>query len=169
MMDSLVETLVFKTDSEEATYALAKNIGQALAGSEVICLTGELGAGKTVFVRGLAAGLGVADESSVCSPSFTLVNVYQGRVPLYHVDLYRLEDEVEIADLGLEDYLGEGVMAIEWSEKLGQTFRGVKKLEVDIKVLSHEKREIIIRGLENFPELHKLIKAENKSGADKAG
>ncbi|MBC7363162.1 MAG: tRNA (adenosine(37)-N6)-threonylcarbamoyltransferase complex ATPase subunit type 1 TsaE [Candidatus Aminicenantes bacterium] len=160
-MNSLVETLVFETDSEEETYALAKYVGQSLSGKEVIYLTGELGAGKTVFVRGLAAGLGVEDESSVCSPSFTLVNVYQGCLPLYHVDLYRLEDEEEIADLGLEDYLGEGVMAIEWSEKMGQAFRGIKKLEVSIEVISQEKRKITIRGLENFPELHKVILAKN--------
>jgi len=161
-MEDQIKTIIFNSGSEEDTYSLAKKIGQSLPGPTLIFLTGELGAGKTVFVRGLAAGLGVEDESLVCSPSFTLVNVYQGRMPLYHVDLYRLENEEEIADLGLEDYLGEGVMAVEWSEKMGQLFHEVKRLEVVIEVVDHEKRIITIKKLDDFPEVFKAIAQQNK-------
>jgi len=81
--------LTFLARSEEETFELARRLGQSLQGNEVILLIGELGAGKTLMVAGLAAGLGVGDETYVCSPSFTLINIYQGRVPLYHLDLYR--------------------------------------------------------------------------------
>ncbi|MGB9837084.1 MAG: tRNA (adenosine(37)-N6)-threonylcarbamoyltransferase complex ATPase subunit type 1 TsaE [Candidatus Saccharicenans sp.] len=151
---------VFYSNSEEDTYCLAKKIGQSLQGNELIFLSGELGAGKTVFVRGLAAGLGLQDDSLVCSPSFTLVNVYYGRVPVYHVDLYRLEGEEEVAELGLEDYLGTGVMAVEWSEKIGRALGGVKKLEVVIEVLNPEERKIVVSGLEDFPEVLKALGQE---------
>jgi len=118
--------LVFTTGSEEETFELAKNLGQSLGGDEVILLIGELGAGKTLMVGGLAAGLGVSDQTYVCSPSFTLLNIYQGRVLLYHLDLYRLGEAQEIADLGLEDLLGSGVVAIEWAEKLPFESKGLR-------------------------------------------
>lgn len=151
---------VFYSNSEEDTYSLAKKIGQSLQGNELVFLSGELGAGKTVFVRGLAAGLGLQDDSLVCSPSFTLVNVYYGRVPVYHVDLYRLEREEEVVELGLEDYLGTGVMAVEWSEKIGRALGGVKRLEVVIEVLNPEERKIVVSGLEDFPEVLKALSQE---------
>ncbi len=160
-MENLIKTAVYDSNSEEDTFNLARKIGESLRGTELIFLSGELGAGKTVFVRGLAAGLGVEDESLVCSPSFTLINVYTGRVPLYHVDLYRLEGEEEIEGLGLEDYLGEGVMAVEWSEKMGRTFCEIKRLEVVIEVTGQERRRIIIKGLENFPEVLSFLENEN--------
>lgn len=153
IVENQIKTVVFESYSEEDTINLARKIGQSLKGTELIFLSGELGAGKTAFVRGLAAGLGVEDESLVCSPSFTLVNVYTGRVPLYHVDLYRLEGEEEIEELGLEDYLGEGVVAVEWAEKMGRVFCEIKRLEVLFEVMDQDKRKIIIKGLENFPEV----------------
>jgi tRNA threonylcarbamoyladenosine biosynthesis protein TsaE len=97
---------------------VAKRIGRSLKGGEVILLVGELGAGKTVFAKGLAAGLGLRNVREVCSPTFTLLNVYRARVPIYHLDLYRLEGESEIRDLGFEEYIGEGVVVIEWGEKI---------------------------------------------------
>jgi len=106
------------TNSEQETFELARDLGSRLQGREVVLLVGELGAGKTVFSRGLAAGLGIADITEVCSPSFTLVNVYQARFPVYHMDLYRLEKKSEIQDLGWEDFLDQGVLIIEWAEKL---------------------------------------------------
>lgn len=140
--------LVFTTGSEEETFELAKNLGQSLGGDEVILLIGELGAGKTLMVGGLAAGLGVGDQTYVCSPSFTLLNIYEGRVPLYHLDLYRLGEAQEIADLGLEDLLGSGVVAIEWAEKLPLEIKGVKVIKIFIEVIGDKERRIKISGLE---------------------
>jgi tRNA threonylcarbamoyladenosine biosynthesis protein TsaE len=140
--------LVFTTSSEEETFELAKDLGQRLGGDEVILLIGELGAGKTLMVGGLAAGLGVSGETYVCSPSFTLLNIYQGRVPLYHLDLYRLGEAQEIADLGLEDLLGSGVVAIEWAEKLPFEIKGVKVIKIFIEVIGDTERRVKFSGLE---------------------
>ena len=140
--------LIFLARSEEETFELARKLGQSLQGDEAILLIGELGAGKTLMVAGLAAGLGVSDETYVCSPSFTLINIYQGRVPLYHLDLYRLSDAEEIVDLGLEDLLGSGVVAIEWAEKLPYEIKGVKVIKIFIEVINEDQRRITISGLE---------------------
>jgi len=122
----------FTTRSEEESLSLAERMGASLKGSEVVLLEGELGAGKTVFTRGLAAGLGLEDLSLVCSPSFTLVNVYPARVPIFHMDLYRLLDPGELDDLGWEDFLGQGVIVVEWGERLGyedEAFRVLIRVE----------------------------------------
>lgn len=104
------------TASEEETSAAGERLGAALQAGAVVLLHGDLGAGKTAFVRGLARGLGAPDEE-VTSPTFTIVQEYPGRVTLYHVDLYRLEER-EVDDLGLEELvLGDGVVAIEWAER----------------------------------------------------
>jgi tRNA threonylcarbamoyladenosine biosynthesis protein TsaE len=103
---------VVTTRSEEETFELARRMAENFKGKEVVLLSGELGAGKTVFAKGLAAGAGVVAIDRVSSPSFTLVNIYEGRWPVFHIDLYRLEREAEILDLGWEDYLGEGVVVV---------------------------------------------------------
>ena len=107
-----------ETHSQEETAAVGRQIGSAMSGSRVILLSGDLGAGKTAFVRGLAEGLGI-DPAQVSSPTFTLIQEYRGgRLPLHHVDLYRLKP-VEVDDLGLQDLtLEEGVTAIEWPDRL---------------------------------------------------
>jgi tRNA threonylcarbamoyladenosine biosynthesis protein TsaE len=140
--------LTLLSRSEEETFELARKLGQTLQGEEVILLIGELGAGKTLMVAGLAAGLGVNEQTYVCSPSFTLINVYQGRVTLYHLDLYRLSDPEEIVDLGLEDLLGSGIVAIEWAEKLPYEVKGVKVIKIFIEVINEDQRRITISGLE---------------------
>jgi tRNA threonylcarbamoyladenosine biosynthesis protein TsaE len=117
---------VVVTRSEEETFRLAEELASGFKGVEVVLLTGELGAGKTVFAKGLAAGLGVTDAGRVSSPSYTLVNVYKGRVSVYHIDLYRLESASEIRDLGWEDYLGEGVVIVEWAERLPFPIDGIR-------------------------------------------
>lgn len=106
------------TRSEEETFRLAEDLASDFSGGEVVLLEGELGAGKTVFAKGLAAGAGVRNIHQVCSPSFTLVNVYEGRHRIFHIDLYRLERAADIEDLGWEDYLGEGIVIVEWADKL---------------------------------------------------
>ena len=104
------------TSSEEETAAAGARLGASLQAGSVLLLYGNLGAGKTAFVRGLARGLGAHDDD-VTSPTFTIVQEYPGRVTLYHVDLYRLEER-EVDDLGLEELvLGDGVVAIEWAER----------------------------------------------------
>ncbi len=105
------------THSPEETFELGRALGQSLAGGEVLALVGDLGAGKTHFVKGLAAGLGHGQE--VTSPTFTLIHEYTGgRVPLYHFDFYRLESEEDVLRIGLDDYLeGKAIVAIEWADK----------------------------------------------------
>ena len=96
-----------------------RSLGRLLERGEIIGLTGELGAGKTCFVRGLAEGLDVGGEAWIRSPTFTLINEYHGRVPLYHIDLYRLGDRHEMEGLGLRDYFySDGVSVVEWFDHL---------------------------------------------------
>lgn len=129
------------TRSGDETFELARRLGEGFQGTEVVLLTGELGAGKTVFAKGLAAGAGVTDPNRVSSPSFTLVNIYEGRHRIYHIDLYRLERAAEVADLGWEDMLGQGIVVVEWAEKL--TFP-VDGLRVRIEPLGDDERRITI-------------------------
>ncbi len=103
--------------SEAETIALAGKLVSYFKSGDVIVLEGRLGAGKTVFVKGLAAALGI-DESLVNSPSFTLVNEYPGSRPLYHFDLYRLENPEELYEIGWDEYAGrDGIVIVEWGEK----------------------------------------------------
>lgn len=120
------EDQVLTTRSERGTYLAARRLAAAFRGDEVVFLTGELGAGKTVFARGIAAGLGMKNPRLVCSPSYTLINVYQGRVPILHLDLYRLGGQAEIRDLGFEDHLGEAVILIEWGERIAFPLDGIR-------------------------------------------
>lgn len=109
----------FHSQSPEDTRQLGERIGRWLQAGDILLLFGDLGAGKTTLIQGIAAGLEVGPDQYVRSPTFTLINEYKGRLPVYHVDLYRIESTAELADLGLEDYLfGEGVTLVEWGEKL---------------------------------------------------
>ena len=110
-------------------------------GTEAILLTGELGAGKTVFAKGIAAGLGMRDWARVCSPSFTIMNIYKARHPIYHFDLYRLEKSADILDLGWEDYLGRGVVIVEWGERIPFPLRAIR---VEIKISRDNERKLKI-------------------------
>lgn len=101
--------------NEKDTYNVGYSVGQKAKSGEVYCLSGDLGVGKTVFTQGFAAGLGVVDI--VNSPTFTIVHEYNGRMPFYHFDVYRISDVEEMYDIGFEEYLeGEGVCLIEWAE-----------------------------------------------------
>jgi tRNA threonylcarbamoyladenosine biosynthesis protein TsaE len=108
-----------RTTSPEETFELARAFAARLKAGDVVALDGELGAGKTLFVQGLAAGMGVPEEVFVRSPSFAILNEYRGgRVPIYHLDFYRLVRPEELGDLGLEEYLdGDGVCVVEWAER----------------------------------------------------
>jgi tRNA threonylcarbamoyladenosine biosynthesis protein TsaE len=113
-----METRTIATHSEEETAALGREVAASLSAGDVLLLYGDLGAGKTAFVRGLAEGLGIPRDD-VSSPTFTLIQEYRGgRLPLFHVDLYRIEDPREFDDLGLDEIAEGGVLAIEWAVKL---------------------------------------------------
>ena len=108
------------SNSPEQTRELGEKLGRLLSRGNVVALVGELGAGKTVLTQGLAKGLGVGPDEYVSSPSFALVNQYRGRVPIYHLDIYRLGGEAEMVALGYEDYFEpDGVTIIEWADKVG--------------------------------------------------
>ncbi len=123
-MKSKIEPVVFQTKSVSETIRLGKKIGRHLIAGDVIALVGELGAGKTQFIKGLASGVGVKNHRYISSPSFTLINEYQGRIPFYHIDLFRLKTEEEAEELGLEEYChGDGVTAIEWADRVPSLLR----------------------------------------------
>lgn len=115
--------MITTTSSEAETAAVGRHLAQTLDRGAVVLLSGDLGAGKTAFVRGMAEGLGI-DPADVTSPTFTLIQEYRGgRLPLYHVDLYRLRS-IEVEDLGLDDErMGEGITAIEWPDRLPRPFK----------------------------------------------
>ncbi|MEM7009474.1 MAG: tRNA (adenosine(37)-N6)-threonylcarbamoyltransferase complex ATPase subunit type 1 TsaE [Thermodesulfobacteriota bacterium] len=108
-------------NSSDETLKLGEIIGKSLIPGSIIALVGDLGAGKTVLVKGLASGLGVAEEPN--SPTFVIMNSYEGKMPLYHYDLYRLSDEDELAGIGYEEhFFGEGVAAVEWADRVQGIF-----------------------------------------------
>ena len=130
------------TKSAEATVELGKKIGAFLLPNDVIALTGQLGAGKTTLIQGIAAGLCVKDY--VTSPTFIIINEYAGRLPLYHIDLYRLDEGLGIADLGVEEYFARGgVCVIEWAERLKGLLPPAAE-KIGLKVISEEEREICV-------------------------
>lgn len=126
--------------SPEETSQIGRQIAVQLRAGDVLALAGDLGAGKTQFVKGVADGMGV--ESEVTSPTFTLIHEYPGRLPLYHVDLYRLESEEEVLRIGIDDYMeGDGVTVIEWADKFGALMpRGVRWIH--FRALEGNEREI---------------------------
>ena len=111
----------FKTESPEETQALGEKLGETLKRGDVIALIGDLGTGKTCLTQGIARGVGIASGEVVNSPSYILINEYNGIVPIYHIDLYRLENSEEIAELGLSEYVeGDGICIIEWAERMAE-------------------------------------------------
>jgi tRNA threonylcarbamoyladenosine biosynthesis protein TsaE len=120
------------TQSEDETSALGRELASTLSAGDVVLLSGELGAGKTALVRGLAEGLGVPRDD-VSSPTFTLIQEYRGgRLTLFHVDLYRIEDPREFDELGLDEIAEDGVLAIEWAEKLDARLKPSRYVTVRI-------------------------------------
>lgn len=117
----------FYTASAQETEQLGQRLGQGLKPGAVIAYSGDLGAGKTAFTRGLARGLGIEDP--ITSPTYTIVNEYPGKIPLFHFDMYRLGSSEDLFDIGWEDYLTRGgVIAVEWSERVEDAFDEVENL-----------------------------------------
>jgi tRNA threonylcarbamoyladenosine biosynthesis protein TsaE len=118
------------THSEQETFALAERLAHGLKPGSFVLLHGDLGAGKTTFVRGLAAGLGV-DPEAVTSPTFVLIQHYRGPTPLIHADLYRLESAAAVDDLGLEEIGSGGVVAVEWAERMPRVPEGSVSVRIE--------------------------------------
>ena len=134
--------MVIFTKGEAETEAAGAAFAETLPNGTVVALYGDLGAGKTAFVRGMARGLGI--DARVSSPTFTIVNEYLGQRELYHFDMYRLASSEELFDIGWEDYLNRGgVCAVEWSENVSDAFEG-DEITVRIEKLSADERRIEI-------------------------
>jgi tRNA threonylcarbamoyladenosine biosynthesis protein TsaE len=134
------------SDSREQTLEIGRRIGNVLAPGDIVALIGELGSGKTCLTQGMAKGLGVAENVPVVSPTFTLVNEYPGRVPLVHLDVYRLSGPRDLEDMGYEEYFyGGGVVVIEWAEKIRRILPE-RTLVIRMAYLDENTRELIIEG-----------------------
>jgi tRNA threonylcarbamoyladenosine biosynthesis protein TsaE len=129
--------LVTSTPAE--TEAAGEELGRRLRAGDVVLLSGELGAGKTTFVRGVARGIG--SDAAVASPTFQLVRVYRGRTQLAHVDLYRVDEESELAELGLDELVDQGAVVIEWGDRLH--VGGAARIEIE--QLGGERRRIRVK------------------------
>ncbi|MDA3901960.1 MAG: tRNA (adenosine(37)-N6)-threonylcarbamoyltransferase complex ATPase subunit type 1 TsaE [Desulfuromusa sp.] len=130
-----------QSDGESQTLKLGEKLGRLLQQPTLVLLRGDLGAGKTVFARGVARGLGVDPIIPITSPTFTLMNHYQARLDLYHFDLYRLSEPDELIELGFDDYAyGSGVALVEWPEKLENS--EISGLWVHLKRIDDDRREI---------------------------
>lgn len=141
-----MKELLFHSPSEECTLLLGVTIGKLLDPGDIIALHGELGAGKTLLVRGIAQGLGVPSNNRVTSPTFTIINEYSGRLYLYHLDLYRISGPDDLESFPWEESLfGSGVAAIEWPERLGGLLP-VDRWEISMTVTGEESRTISISG-----------------------
>jgi len=133
---------VYYSRNARETVGFGKKFGKTLKPNDVVCLTGDLGAGKTTLIQGIAEGCGVKDY--VTSPTFIIINEYQGRLPFFHFDLYRLNDVREIEDLGVEEYFTRGgVCVIEWAEKL-DGLRPKEAREIKIEIVSENERKICV-------------------------
>ena len=137
--------MVITTRSSEETIKLGERIGRLLAPNNVLALTGELGAGKTTLIQGIAGGMGIANW--VTSPTFTLINEFKGRIDLFHVDLYRIDRMEDAEDIAIEEYFkAGGVTVIEWAEKI-KPLLPESVIEIGIKFRSENERDIDIKGL----------------------
>lgn len=129
------------TNSELETIEIAQNIESEKFPNMVICLNGELGSGKTMFVKGIANALGITEV--ITSPTFNIIKEYDGELPLYHLDVYRLDEESN--DIGIEEYFSKGgIVVIEWAENI-KDILPEERLEVKIKVLGENKRSLVFK------------------------
>ena len=142
----------FYTASPQETEELGRRLGAQLKPGAIIAYYGDLGAGKTAFTRGLARGLGIQDP--ITSPTYTIVNEYEGRIPLFHFDMYRLSCSDELFDIGWEDYLSRsGVIAVEWSERVEDALEGALTIQIRKDPDRDDGRIITIEGGENYADL----------------
>lgn len=139
------------TESTNDTERLGERIASVLHGREMIALFGGLGAGKTAFTRGLCRGLGI--EDGVSSPTFAIVNAYRGRFPVYHFDMYRITSEDDLFAVGYYDYLGTGIIVIEWSENIESELEP-DSVRIHISKTSNDDERVIeIEGLDDYADI----------------
>lgn len=137
-------SIIIKTTSVKETIAIGKKLGKLMSPGDVIYLTGELGAGKTCFVKGIAEGLGIRGKD-ITSPTFIIINEYKGKIPLYHIDLYRIGVIDDLRDIGMEELVyGKGVTAIEWAERIKDVLPD-ERLDVTLKWVDEKTRSIVIK------------------------
>ena len=146
------------SNSSEETQRIGSDLARKMPIPGTILLRGDLGSGKTTLTRGIARGLGLNDPTLVNSPSFTLVNIYQGDCPIYHVDLYRLQNDRDMYSIGLDEFLGkEGVTIVEWSERL--SFPIEEAMEIEIEDAGDDRRVLHVR----FPSTAKSLQRQRGS------
>jgi len=156
--EAILEVMV---ESEKATEQLGRKLASLLSTGDVIALHGELGAGKTCLVHGLAKGLGI-EKGLVASPSFSLINEYPGPRPLFHIDCYRLHLEDEIQELGLEEYFdGPGITVIEWAERIRDLPED--RLDITFIILDESRRRIQIKAYGHLADRFKKWDPEVRS------
>jgi tRNA threonylcarbamoyladenosine biosynthesis protein TsaE len=137
-------SITLESSSEERSSSVGEALGRTLEPGDIVALWGELGAGKTFLAGSIAHGLGIPRTVPITSPTFTLINEYEGRLPLYHLDLYRLADPDEIETLPWRDVLyGEGVAVIEWPERLGALIPA-ERWDIVIEILGDHERRITV-------------------------
>ena len=140
------------------TLDIGRIIGENLTGGTVVALTGELGAGKTCLTQGIAKGLGISKEYYVTSPTFTLINEYPGRIPLYHMDVYRLSGSRDLEDMGYEEYFyGNGVVVIEWAERVDDIIPA-EALLIKLEHVNGNKRKIRISCESGISSISRMLK-----------
>ncbi|MDO8140882.1 MAG: tRNA (adenosine(37)-N6)-threonylcarbamoyltransferase complex ATPase subunit type 1 TsaE [Candidatus Brocadiales bacterium] len=138
--------ITFKSTSSEETIRFGERLGKLLAPGHVVALVGELGAGKTTMVKGIVRGLGVIDKRAVKSPTFALVHRYEGRIPIYHFDAYRLGSNQEMLAIGSDEMVyGNGVSIIEWADKVPECLPE-EYLKITLIAVSENERTIEMRG-----------------------
>ena len=149
-------TIEILSDSPAETMAFGAKIGAALKGGEVICFVGQLGSGKTHLIKGIAAGLGAEDAGEVNSPTFVLVNEYEGDhmcLDVYHIDAYRLESVEEFENLGFDDMCyRRSVVLVEWADKIMPIFDGMETILIELSHISDHQRRIIIKNFHSLLE-----------------
>ena len=134
----------FETSSAAETEQLGRKLAERFGAGDCVALAGELGSGKTVLVRGIALGLGIEDQRLVCSPTYVLVREYAGAIPIFHIDLYRLtEPASELAELGADEMLAEGLVLIEWADRAGEALPR-PRWQIDIEVTGADLRRLCL-------------------------
>ncbi len=137
--------IVIYTENSKQTFKLGETLGDVLYEGDCIALFGTLGSGKTLLTQGIARGLNVPENVYVTSPTFTLINEYPGRIPIYHVDLYRISNEDELIELGLDELMLErGVVVVEWAEKLPDRYLKSCNVRIRLEIEDAEERKITV-------------------------
>lgn len=147
------EKRVYESNSPDDTYELGRSIGENIAPGSIIALDGDLGAGKTLFTQGLAAGLGITEP--VNSPTFTIMQIYDsGRLPLYHFDVYRIDDPYEMEEVGFDDFIyGDGVSVIEWPDRIAELMELIPDPYTVIHITRDDERGFDYRRIEIYENM----------------